>query len=213
MRMSMAMPSAVARSCKRCGANGSARSSGQTCALMPCCETSFASASSRSTRRAVNTRSCPSAAISRASAAPMPAEAPVMRAVPLPRFDKSPLLRRLGFGCRSSAHIVVEEGGAVAVLPPQDGKEALVHLRVADAFIAVVDVADLGRMELRRRRHAVGDGGAARPIGAIPVGAVPGAAVMEGAAAGRHFDGHDLRLEADLGRGIQQFLPVVIGRM
>src|SRR5262245_24080301 len=43
----------------------------------------------------------------------------------------------------------------VAVLAPQDRKEALVHRQVAVPLVAVVDVADVGRMELRLRIHAM----------------------------------------------------------
>ena len=48
---------------------------------------------------------------------------------------------------RPLPHVVVKEGGAVAVRSPQDREEALVHRGVADALVAVVDVAGLGRVE------------------------------------------------------------------
>src|SRR5262249_37417289 len=224
-RMSTATPSATARSCTWRGACESARSAGQIRTAVPCLSRSVAASfSMASARRATRTRSWPSAANSFASSSPMPAEAPVMRAVSF--LLKCPSSSRKSRACaprsfgglghvtrRPAPHVVVEEVRAVAVRRPQDREEAFVHCGVADPLVAVIDVADLGRVETRRRRHAVRHGRAARSIAAIRVRTVPGAAVMKRAAAGPDFHGHQLRREPALSCRLAQFLAIVRGRV
>src|SRR5271166_5247428 len=113
----------------------------------------------------------PIAANRLAAARPMPLAAPVTTATRpaamagwfsmggISSLGPVSLGRGRGFG-----DVVIEEGRAIAVPPPQDRKEAFVHGLVAHSFVAVVDVTDIGRMKARLRGHAVADGGPARPV-------------------------------------------------
>src|ERR1041385_8444464 len=90
-RMSMSRPRSAMSCARVTAAPGFERSAGMTVAMAPRARNSAASASIGATRRAVSTRLCPCCASSRASAVPMPLEAPVTSANGrVLRFIKAP---------------------------------------------------------------------------------------------------------------------------